>query len=553
MSSFKTKFDTLNLNCLEIAKSLKGNDNNNNKNLNDLFESTRLLLESTTFQADLNLNLISEENNSDEIQFISILMKNCLKHIRNTKKSEEAETCFRIIEILSSLKCMKLISIKSSLLVRILKLESLSAKRLLQVTLALSENNFNDKILFKNERDIFDTLEIMDRKFPNLIIVHEVVSNLKQKSFKKCLCYFDELVLNEKQMKNVEFLKNLRFVSNLLNGRKEGGEFCLDLSQMCVYNTFQFFCRLLRFLLNKLYDTNNARLRDELVLILRDLLDITLRVMDSRPLLVYQRYFIDEGIFQICVDFVYERNYTVIKLLFNDYPNILEKLMRIFLKTCQFIYYKQPSLLLDINEMSTFRTLRKSRDILSELSIFKDYLHSLAYLETSFSSYLETPLLSLDHYKLMSSQNILSQIFSTKVSNEYLSKTFYVDYEFINDLGEIESQRVTKLDRVVLVEEIEYIRVFYSRCDDVMQIGFNAFKYFFKSILFYGLYIEKILCLNCLLKWILVDEIRNEIVDDREFYVYLEHLRKNLHLSTNEDKLTVSRLEKCLGDFFMLA
>ena len=112
---------------------------------------------------------------------------------------------------------------------------------------------------------------------------------------------------------------------------------------MCVCTIiFSLFCRLLRFLLNKLYDTNNARLRDELVLILRDLLDITLKVMDSRPLLVYQRYFIDEGIFQICVDFVYERNYTVIKLLFNDYPNILEKLMRVFLKTCQLIYYKQP-------------------------------------------------------------------------------------------------------------------------------------------------------------------------------------------------------------------
>ena len=56
-------------------------------------------------------------------------------------------------EVATILGTMKLISLKSSLLVRILKLENLSAKRLLQVTLALSENNFNDKNNLNNSEN----------------------------------------------------------------------------------------------------------------------------------------------------------------------------------------------------------------------------------------------------------------------------------------------------------------------------------------------------------------------------------------------------------------
>ena len=125
------------------------------------------------------------------------------------------------------------------------------------------------------------------------------MANLRQNSFEKCLISFNEIVLNEKQIKNVKFLKDLRFISNLLNGKTSINSEFIDMNKFCQYNTFEFFMRLLRFLLNKLFDRDNERLRDELVLVLNDLLNISSRIMERKWL--YHGNFLREGIFEVCV------------------------------------------------------------------------------------------------------------------------------------------------------------------------------------------------------------------------------------------------------------
>ena len=139
-----------------------------------------------------------------------------------------------------------------------------------------------------------------------------------------------------------------------------------------------------------------------------------------------------------------------------------------------------------------------------------------------------------------------------KVSNEYKQESILIECDIVNEWSQIERQRVSKFNFVdlVLVNLIESIRVIYSTCDDTMKLAFNLFKCLFKSLVFFGLDIEKILCLNCLIKWILVDSIRNEISEDREFYAYLESLLEET-LQSNGDDIK-SRLNKVLNEFFML-
>ena len=553
--SFKESLDTIRLKNLEFTKCLKANKSTksklNEQQISEIIESLRLIIENVSFQRELNANLDTLAENGDDIQIFHVLIKNSLKYILLNPTNNVIENCFCIIESISILKCMQFILIKSSVLVKLLKLEPfIDVKRLLQVILSLSENNFNDKIILnKNENvTLFDTLNLIDKKYPNQIIIHEIVANLRQNSFEKCLISFNEIVLNEKQMKNIQFLKDLRFISNLLNGKTSINSEFIDMNKFCQYNTFEFFMRLLRFLLNKLFDRDNERLRDELVLVLNDLLNITSRIMERKWL--YHGNFLREGIFEVCVDFVYERNYTVVQLLFNEYPHVLDKLMRTFLRMCQFIYYNRPNM--SIDEMRTFRILRKSRDILGELSLFKDFLESLAYLEESrlFVPF-DSPLLKPIHYELIASSYNILHLFN-KVSNEYKQESILIECDIVNEWSQIERQRVSKFNFVdlVLVNLIESIRVIYSTCDDTMKLAFNLFKCLFKSLVFFGLDIEKILCLNCLIKWILVDSIRNEISDDRQFYAYLESLLEET-LQTNGDVIK-SRLNKVLNEFFML-
>ena len=58
--------------------------------------------------------------------------------------------------------------------------------------------------------------------------------------------------------------------------------------------------------------------------------------------------------------------------------------------------------------------------------------------------------------------------------------------------------------------------------DETKVIAYEALKYFFKSILFYGLEIEKIMCLSFLNKCLHIRSIRDDLFGDESLIKYLK-------------------------------
>ena len=57
---------------------------------------------------------------------------------------------------------------------------------------------------------------------------------------------------------------------------------------------------------------------------------------------------------------------------------------------------------------------------------------------------------------------------------------------------------------------------------DQMMIAFDAFQHFFKSIIYFSLDIEKLICLDCITVFCVVDRIKDQIFGDKAFVTFMQ-------------------------------
>jgi len=126
--------------------------------------------------------------------------------------------------------------------------------------------------------------------------------------------------------------------------------------------------------------------------------------------------------------------------------------------------------------------------------------------------------------------------------------------EFINENNQVEQGEVNKLFLIhnsnnsamarTIVDVLDNIKFVYDK-KETKEIAFPVFYPFFKSVLFYGLNIERIMCLNCLINYCQVETIRNQIFDDEELIEFL----RTKQIENTEDAME-QRQNRILTRFF---
>ena len=96
------------------------------------------------------------------------------------------------------------------------------------------------------------------------------------------------------------------------------------------------------------------------------------------------------------------------------------------------------------------------------------------------------------------------------------------------------------------------MRVIYSHSDETRQLAFNSYRHFLRSIIYYGLDVEKIVALKCILEYCVVERIKTQVRLDTELFKYLKDLRNKLadgiHLDPIESRLR-TMIDMFLNEF----
>lgn len=168
---------------------------------------------------------------------------------------------------------------------------------------------------------------------------------------------------------------------------------------------------------------------------------------------------------------------------------------------------------------------------ISQKPFYRSFLKSLGYLQEAFES--KYSLLDRQDYEFITQTGFASKYFKS-VSNEYATISDIVELKFINETNQIETQRVTRINKYFdhvrrgssyyFVKVMRQIMNFYVT-DETKLIAYDAYKYFFKTILVYALDIEKVMCLACLVEFIHLQEIQRDLLDDQIVVECLESLR----------------------------
>jgi hypothetical protein len=132
-----------------------------------------------------------------------------------------------------------------------------------------------------------------------------------------------------------------------------------------------------------------------------------------------------------------------------------------------------------------------------EKPLFRIYLRALAFIQVSFEP--EITLLEAKHYELIARLANASCFFQNE-RVDFIKYCDLVNYEFLNELNEIEVQKVYKFniynDRIrtdtnyYFIEIIIWLKEIFITPEQ-MEIAFDAYQNFFKSIIYFSLDIEK--------------------------------------------------------------
>ena len=94
------------------------------------------------------------------------------------------------------------------------------------------------------------------------------------------------------------------------------------------------------------------------------------------------------------------------------------------------------------------------------------------------------------------------------------------------------------------VELIKILEVIFTSNDSLKLLAYQNYKFCFKSVILYGVDIEKIIFLDSLKKFMSVDEIKQDIFVDTDFIEYLKGLLQQTNDSNDQTKLRLNAMIK---------
>ncbi len=251
--------------------------------------------------------------------------------------------------------------------------------------------------------------------------------------------------------------------------------------------------------------------------------------------------FLHANLIRVMIDFFGHKK--LVEFLHKNYSTILVKCVIIFYLLCKQALYSSTSD--DDSEASSLermvRILTSFRDrverLINEeeensLGKFKNsnyvlYLVSLAYLQVKLKN---VHFLEFKHCERIARLGFIStsSIAYTEITNAFVHAE-KIELEFVNERGEREKQLATRHTFInnsnsamayTLIDALNNINICF-RTNETKRMAYEEYVYFFKSILYYGLTIEKIVCLHCLTSFCADIKVREFILSDDKLISYL--------------------------------
>ena len=100
----------------------------------------------------------------------------------------------------------------------------------------------------------------------------------------------------------------------------------------------------------------------------------------------------------------------------------------------------------------------------------------------------------------------------------------------------------------ILINSFKPLTIVFTT-NEARKLAYEVYQYFFKSVIYYALDMEKIMCLMCLKSFCQCIEVKNKVFEDVKLIEYLESLIKNCGLFENDD--LKKRLNNVIKDFLL--
>ena len=144
-----------------------------------------------------------------------------------------------------------------------------------------------------------------------------------------------------------------------------------------------------------------------------------------------------------------------------------------------------------------------------------------------------------------------------------------VKFEYINENGQTEFESVHYFLRTALVidtnnresfsvgwvvhtlvEFIKLLQVIFTRNDKLKLMAYTKYKFFFKSVILYGVDVEKVIFLDCLKQFMInVNEIKRDVFDDT---VLIENLKGIVQKDMESSDRIKIRLNETILNFLKI-
>ena len=518
----------------------------------------------------------------DKYSFLNVILDIILKYTdliksnnaaENTFMTTHFENAFAVIEAFARLKIKRFLRIKSSEFVRFLNLvENFSyfdANKILKVAVHLSHSNSYGKIEFDLSKENFDeqiNLVLNKHMQNNYDLVITIKKNLNERSIGDRLEYFKNLYDQNENIADLvlnygAFFDDLHFIAVLLNKDNDVIEyFYLDLFERC--DSFKIFAKVLEHLFLRLIDQF-----DDTVDYLKDILDIISRFVQGS--MSCTEYFLKYSLFTMVIQFLADKN--VFLELLQAKIKFICKIIAIFSCMCKTINLTPNQTWFSLDDLNMLKVLCVAKNYLKEstiddsdtnstpkeMPIFRAYLSSLAYLQAKIQT-ATFDLMDSNDYAYLANGGYTRSVY-TKVSKDFLNSCDIIRSEFINEFNKKEMQNVTRslvpgdmatglnvFSTFTQIGILNKLRFIYSLSEEKRVLGFKNYNCFILSMVYYGLDIEIIIALKCLIEYCSVEQIKQEVFNNKNLFNHLKSLVKE-NASNNSNG---ERLKSMINDFF---
>ncbi len=434
----------------------------------------------------------------------------------------------------------------------------------------MSENQYYEKIAYTGPMDRSTTIDRIDIMVNAKAIKSKIITNLSEQLFREQLEYLNSLDLSENVIEcDLSFLSVLKAVSLALNQNKLSfmhGDFFLN--NNAISSCVKLFDVQINIFAKEPSKIEFEKIQNSFRYLLEILMQLTRLEMD----MAYE--FLKHGILPRFFKFF--ENENLLKLLFERHISFFTRAVKTFLHLCKRLskwkLFKIPFDNYLNDENIPFDLLIKTRDYIEKLyeqsdssdpmhleffqPLFRNFLRCLGYINEAFKP--QTQLLSIKHYELIAKSSFATRYFD-KIRKDFIDVCNLKYYEFYNELDKIELEKVNNFNiynnRPVMnsnfyfVESLNMLKELFTT-PQLIIIAYTTHQYFFKSIIYYGVDIEKLLGLQILTKFCLVEEVRKHVFNDVNFSGFVEDMHDNIskNKGTFADNLK-ERLNNCIFNF----